>query len=202
MLFAMLWIMNNTLSLEIQDVINLCKPYGHPAIVVQDGITSESFVDYLYDALYRSLLTCGLDESFLTDNDPTRYSGGVHASLIGLRTHILSLFDETLTARTKPYRQVDKLAKQYSDIRDSRNPSKARMEALMIQIEELREEAISHMPDFMKARLAEEYTRPFLDVYDDQTTASLMVCFKALLRTSVWNPATDTFTEAVEKFSK
>lgn len=197
--------MESNVTNEIENTLNSNKPYLTAKIKLTMAVTREAFTDYLGDTLQKSLESCGVDCSWLSTVNLAVYDEASEERLVGLKSEIQALFNETLSSMQRPYQAVDKLNKQYVAIRDAKNPNKAlqaeRLAALTEKIEALQAEAKSFVPAFMNARRAEEYFRTIPTAYREQSTEAFFVSYRFLLRTNLWNPSTDTLNEAIAQFS-
>ena len=198
------------MSARIQEVLNKNKPYAYPEITVTKAVTREDFITYLSNTLSSSLASCGAEFEGLVTKDYTSYNEASYELLTEQKALIQSVFDATLTQVQKPLRSIDKISKQYVDVRDSakNNTKDGLTDAAVARLANLTKEQDAHravsrewFAKFLPARRAEEYMRVFPAAYKDGSDEAFLAAFTQVLRTDIWNPNTDTFNEAVTRFA-
>lgn len=187
----------------VQTTLNLRKHHAAAVITVRDGITLNEFAAHVIHMAHVALHTCHVNIPELRSINLQEVSAATSEQLEAIKQDVIQAhFDTVLKLYQHPLKGIDKLNKQYMSIRDSKNPSKARLEVLAQEISKLHAEAQATFPAVLNARRAEETFRAIPAAYARQSIEGWNEALKLMLLADGYNPEKFMLADTVRKFTK
>lgn len=187
----------------VQATLNRYKHHAAGIIIVRDDITLGEFAAHVLHMAHVALHTCNVNIPELRTLNFHPVTEATADDLDFIKKDIIQAkFDAVLKIYQRPLKDIEKLDKQYVSIRDSKNPSKARLEVLADETAALHAESRAAFPAVLNARRAEETFRAIPAAYRNQTVDSWNTALSLMLLADGYNPDKFILADSVRKFAQ